>query len=98
MSAGTGVTHSEMNNHLKDTCRFLQIWITPMERRLPVRYGSYTFTEADRANKLLHMIKGTGDSSGADAPIQLMQVCLCSTSHKPLLYLYSQIAPFLCRT
>jgi quercetin 2,3-dioxygenase len=76
MSAGAGVTHSEMNNHPKDTCRFLQIWVTPQERGLPVRYGSHVFTEADRANKLLHMIKGTGESAGADAPIQLKQVCL----------------------
>eukprot|EP00953_Heterococcus_sp_UTEX-ZZ885_P003129 2214-Heterococcus_DN1.PRE.8 len=29
MSAGTGVHHSEMNAHPTDTCRFLQVWITP---------------------------------------------------------------------
>jgi redox-sensitive bicupin YhaK (pirin superfamily) len=39
MSAGRGVTHSEMNHH--DTpCRFLQVWVTPAQRGLQPQYGS----------------------------------------------------------
>jgi redox-sensitive bicupin YhaK (pirin superfamily) len=33
MSAGTGIWHSEMNNHDKKVCRFLQIWIYPSKKK-----------------------------------------------------------------
>lgn len=38
MSAGTGVTHSEMNDG-DATCRFLQLWITPDARGHKPQYG-----------------------------------------------------------
>ena len=37
ISAGTGVTHSELNEQT-DWCRFLQIWITTNTQGLDVRY------------------------------------------------------------
>ncbi|GJP29424.1 hypothetical protein CLOM_g16687 [Closterium sp. NIES-68] len=55
MSAGTGVTHSEMNhsNHLQ---RFLQIWVKPNARGLKPNYGSRTFSKSDRHNKLQQVV------------------------------------------
>mmetsp|Transcript_19657 Transcript_19657/g.19753 ORF Transcript_19657/g.19753 Transcript_19657/m.19753 type:complete len:293 (+) Transcript_19657:54-932(+) len=76
MSAGRGVWHSEMNNHPKDTVRFLQIWISPNQKGLPVKYGSHHFNFEQRHNQLLPIIKGEGSSSAdSPAPITLSQDC-----------------------
>ncbi|KAI8474055.1 MAG: RmlC-like cupin [Monoraphidium minutum] len=58
MSAGTGVTHSEMNDH-DETCHFIQTWITPDRRGHAPQYGSRTFSKADRHNRLLLILGGT---------------------------------------
>lgn len=42
MSAGTGITHSEMNNST-ESCRLLQIWIEPEERGIPTAYEQKSF-------------------------------------------------------
>jgi hypothetical protein len=52
MSAGTGIQHSEKNEHLGEEVRFLQIWILPKERNIKPRYDQKTFNPADRSNKL----------------------------------------------
>ncbi|KAF8069394.1 quercetin 2,3-dioxygenase [Scenedesmus sp. PABB004] len=61
MSAGTGVTHSEMNDHA-DPCRFIQVWITP-DRGAPgygaPKYGSTRHAPGARRNRLLHLLGGT---------------------------------------
>lgn len=63
MSAGTGVRHSEMNNHPTETARLIQTWIVPRQKNLPPNYGSRRFTRADRLNQWLHLL---GDqNSGA---------------------------------
>jgi len=117
MSAGTGVTHSELNRH-PEVCRFIQVWLTPDRcclgwwggvggsaaclPAMPVgslccttivtlslphkltnhqpptqtptpthanhnhrrghapQYGSSTYTQADRHNRLLRILGGTG--------------------------------------
>eukprot|EP00887_Chlorella_sp_A99_P004817 scaffold4.g4817.t1 len=59
MSAGTGIVHSEMNNGDK-TCRFLQIWLSPDQPGHAPQYGSCRFEKADRHNRLLHLLGGTG--------------------------------------
>ncbi len=58
ISAGTGVTHSELNEQ-NDWCRFLQIWILPEVKNLPVRYDLHKFSFEDRNNKLLQIISGS---------------------------------------
>ena len=58
ISAGTGVTHSELNEQ-NDWCRFLQIWILPEAKNLPVRYDFHKFSFEDRNNKLLQIISGS---------------------------------------
>ncbi|CAI5975823.1 unnamed protein product [Closterium sp. NIES-64] len=55
MSAGTGVTHSEMNNS-GQLQRFIQIWVKPNARGLKPNYGSRTFSKGDRHNKLQQVV------------------------------------------
>ncbi|RXJ58109.1 pirin family protein [Candidatus Marinarcus aquaticus] len=68
MSAGTGVLHSEYN-HGKSDLRLLQIWILPPAKGLEPLYGSYKFNEAEKKNKLLHMVS----SLEGNAPVKLHQ-------------------------
>eukprot|EP00877_Chromochloris_zofingiensis_P003934 jgi/Chrzof1/13541/Cz08g01120.t1 len=59
LSAGNGITHSEMNEH-PETCRFLQVWINPDRKGHQPQYGSSEYTADDRHNRLLHILGGTG--------------------------------------
>ncbi len=70
ISAGTGVMHSELNEQ-NDWCRFLQIWISPKEKNLPVRYDLHRFSFEDRKNKLLQIISGS-ENKGL-APLYVCQ-------------------------
>ncbi len=70
ISAGTGVTHSELNEE-EDWCRFLQIWILPEAADLPVRYENHKFELKDRENKLLHIV-GNSKNKG-QAPLYVCQ-------------------------
>jgi redox-sensitive bicupin YhaK (pirin superfamily) len=56
MSAGSGVFHSEMNNHPQKPLRFIQTWILPDENGLKPQYGSKKFVLEDRLNKWLHLL------------------------------------------
>lgn len=51
MSAGRGVTHSEMNPE-KAPVHFLQIWLMPTERGIAPSYDQKTFADADKRGKL----------------------------------------------
>ncbi len=70
ISAGTGVTHSELNEQ-DGWCRFLQIWILPESRGLPVRYDLHRFSPEDRENKLLHII--ASPANRGSAPLYVCQ-------------------------
>lgn len=79
LSAGTGITHSEMNE-METPVRFLQLWITPDRRGHEPQYGSREFDKADRHNRLLHLIGGTGTmpawpNVNGPSTIQLHQDC-----------------------
>ncbi len=56
MSAGTGLMHSEYNNHPSQDLRLLQIWILPPQKGMNPIYGDISFDESERKNKLLHVI------------------------------------------
>lgn len=51
MSAGSGISHSEVNASKTDAVNFLQIWVFPKLRNIPPRYEQKTFETADRKNK-----------------------------------------------
>ena len=70
ITAGTGVWHHELNRQ-DDWTRFLQIWILPPAKGLPVRYENHQFSKEERENKLLHIV---GNTSNKDAvPLHLNQ-------------------------
>ena len=74
MSAGEGVWHSELNKDKNKECRFLQTWIYPNKKSLPVQYGSKRFDPSERKNKLLHIIDGESKhKKDTKAPITLHQ-------------------------
>ena len=49
----------EMNQH-PETCRFIQVWINPDGKGHKPQYGSSTYKQEDRHNKLLQVLRGTG--------------------------------------
>jgi len=55
MSAGTGITHSEMNDS-EDELHLIQTWILPQQNALTPKYGSKTFSLDERQNKWLHLV------------------------------------------
>ena len=47
-TGGTGIAHSEQNEHNDDEVHFLQIWATPWKKGLRPTYHTETFPEADK--------------------------------------------------
>jgi redox-sensitive bicupin YhaK (pirin superfamily) len=52
MSAGTGVTHSELNASQSETVHFLQIWIQPAKRGIAPSYEQKGFDRVELAGRL----------------------------------------------
>ncbi|VAW67344.1 Pirin [hydrothermal vent metagenome] len=70
VTAGTGVWHSELNQQDEWT-RFLQIWIIPPAKGLPVRYENHKFELQDRQNRLLQIVGHSTESK--QPPLHLHQ-------------------------
>lgn len=70
ITAGTGLTHSELNKHDEWT-RFMQIWILPPAQGLEIRYGSAKPAASERENRLLHLVSPL--HGGLDTPLHLNQ-------------------------
>jgi hypothetical protein len=58
MSAGTGITHSEMNPSNKDEVSLLQLWIFPKEKNITPRYDQKYFPLEERKNQLKTVASG----------------------------------------
>lgn len=52
MSAGSGITHSELNPSREEAVHFLQIWIVPDRLRVAPRYQQKNFSAADKRGRL----------------------------------------------
>lgn len=62
MSAGTGITHSEMNES-NSMLRLLQIWIVaPINNTKPI-YGSHRYKKEESSNELLNIVSSQSGNS-----------------------------------
>lgn len=57
MSAGTGVTHAELNDH-NETLKLYQIWILPRKPNLEPKYAQKTFANDSPDNQLVPVASG----------------------------------------
>ncbi len=64
MSAGRGVTHSEMNGSHDEKVHFLQIWLMPERGGLPASYEDKHFTADDKRGKW-KLIAAPGGAEGS---------------------------------
>lgn len=53
MSAGSGVSHSEMNGSTTDLVKFLQIWVIPNQNNVEPRYGQMKYEVENNQLKTL---------------------------------------------
>jgi redox-sensitive bicupin YhaK (pirin superfamily) len=60
MTAGTGISHAEMNAHPTNPAWALQIWVLPDRSRLTPSYEQKQFTVDDRTGRLLPIASGQG--------------------------------------
>ena len=64
MSAGTGLSHSEMNKNTDKPVKFLQIWVFPNKENVPPRYGQVTLNVNDRHNRFQQIVSPNEGSEG----------------------------------
>ena len=55
-SAGSGVTHSEKNEHERDWAHFLQIWVLPWTKGLNLTYHTESFAEEEKRKSFVTII------------------------------------------
>ena len=61
MSAGTGVSHSEINGSQDEHLSLFQIWIIPYEKDVTPRYDQKKFDAKGRKNKLQILVSAIDD-------------------------------------
>lgn len=62
MSAGTGITHSEFNASVNESCHLLQIWIMPHTKNVTPSYSEWVSTEKKNDWQLVASDRGQGGS------------------------------------
>ncbi len=63
MSAGSGITHSEMNANGDRPVEFLQIWIIPNQHNVSPRYDQMNIEIVEQKNQFVPLIAPLGDAS-----------------------------------
>ncbi|WP_201548074.1 pirin family protein [Psychrobacter sp. Pi2-1] len=64
MSAGTGITHSEMNGDDAEAVRFLQIWVMPNKMDVAPRYQQVHMGDIMRPNEFSQVLSPNADDAG----------------------------------
>ena len=64
MSAGSGLTHSEMNANEDREVRFLQIWVMPKRRNVEPRYQQITLDPGQLKNQLHQIVSPDPEDGG----------------------------------
>ncbi|WP_273447049.1 pirin family protein [Neolewinella agarilytica] len=64
MSAGTGITHSEMNASKQDPVSFLQIWVFPKTKNITPNYSQITLEESSLQNQLYQIVSPFAEDEG----------------------------------
>ncbi|GJH42351.1 pirin family protein [Pasteurella canis] len=64
MSAGTGITHSEMNPNADIPVKFLQIWVIPNKRNVEPRYQQITIADNAKPNDFQQILSPNQDDEG----------------------------------
>ena len=59
-SAGSGIEHSEFNDHRKDLVHFIQIWVRPSVRGLKPSYTTRSFSDAEKKDQLRLILSEDG--------------------------------------
>ena len=64
MSAGTGITHSEMNGDNEEAVIFLQIWVIPNKMNVETRYQQVRIDEIMQPNGFHQVLSPNADDAG----------------------------------
>ncbi|OOF87976.1 hypothetical protein BKG94_08215 [Rodentibacter ratti] len=64
MSAGSGITHSEMNPNTNTPVKFLQIWVFPNKRNVEPRYQQISIAEGSKPNDFQQILSPNVDDEG----------------------------------
>ncbi|WP_201568730.1 pirin family protein [Psychrobacter sp. JCM 18900] len=64
MSAGTGITHSEMNGDDAEAVRFLQIWVIPNKMDVAPRYQQVHMGDIMRPNEFSQVLSPNANDAG----------------------------------
>ncbi|PJX21384.1 hypothetical protein CAP50_10920 [Psychrobacter sp. L7] len=64
MSAGTGITHSEMNGDANEPVKFLQIWVIPNKMNVTPRYQQLRMDDILQPNEFNQVLSPNADDAG----------------------------------
>ncbi|MGO2364786.1 MAG: pirin family protein [Psychrobacter sp.] len=64
MSAGTGITHSEMNGDNEEAVKFLQIWVMPNKMNVEPRYQQVRIDEIMQPNEFYQVLSPNAEDAG----------------------------------